>query len=77
MHRSNRRLSGDDYVRTFDAEECAVIEFALLECYRRLKNFEDEWHLEQACRIKQLLEQRFEMRVDDRAYDRSKPFHST
>jgi hypothetical protein len=65
MHRSNRHLSGDDYVRTFDAEECAVIEFALMECYRRLKDYEDEWHRKQASIIKRLLEQRFEIRVDE------------
>lgn len=55
----------DMYVRTFDADECATIEFALRECYKVLKDYQDEWHLKQKQKIKKLLSEKFEVQIED------------
>jgi len=54
----------DEYSRIFYAEECEVIKFALLECYKYLKIYEDEWHQRQCEKIKDLLARRFEMKLE-------------
>ncbi|MBA4494895.1 hypothetical protein ACFO25_03825 [Paenactinomyces guangxiensis] len=55
----------DQYMKTFDAEEAAIIEFALLQSYKILKDYKDEWHQQQAEKIKQLLSRRFEASIDE------------
>ncbi|WP_139179426.1 hypothetical protein [Lihuaxuella thermophila] len=54
----------DMYVRTFGADECAIIEFALRETYQSLKDYEDRWHLEQKEKIKKLLSEKFEIKIN-------------
>ncbi|MGA9172726.1 MAG: hypothetical protein WBZ33_01930 [Thermoactinomyces sp.] len=61
----SKKLSDDSYVRIFDAEECEIIEFALLDCYKRLKNYEDEWHRQQLKKMRKLLIQKFEILPDE------------
>lgn len=61
----NSRKMDDMYARTFDAEELSIIEFALMECYKVLKDYNDEWHMNQAQKVKQLLLSKFEIQVDD------------
>jgi hypothetical protein len=62
--RMNSRLTDDSYVRIFNAKECAIIQFALLDCYKRLKNYDDEWHKEQRKKMRNLLIQKFETLPD-------------
>lgn len=61
----SKKLTDDSYVRIFDAEECAIIEFALLDTYKRLKNYEDEWHQQQLKKMRRLLIQKFEILPDE------------